>query len=143
MHAIRLEHVNVTVLDVERSTGFLLAALPGWRVRGEGRMDWFGKAITWRHVGDDDFYIALQGGGEGEVMDWRSHHLGPKHIGLVVESCDAVVARLAAAGYPLDHWGGSTPARRSVYVLDPNSVQFEFVEYFSADPAARNNYADA
>jgi hypothetical protein len=30
-----------------------------------------------------------------------------------------------------------------VYVVDPDSVQFEFVEYLSDDPAARNAYAAA
>ena len=67
MNGTILEHINITVRDVDRSTRFLLAALPDWRVRGEGRMDWFGKPITWRHVGGDGFYVALQGGGEGEV----------------------------------------------------------------------------
>jgi len=143
MQTIRLEHVNITVRDVDRSTRFLLAALPSWRVRGEGSMDWFGKPIAWRHVGDDDFYIALQGGGEGHVTNWQSHLLGPKHVGLLVPSVDEAVARLAEAGYELDHWGGTTPSRRSVYVVDPDSVQFEFVEYLSADPAVRNAYAAA
>lgn len=138
-----LEHINITVRDVDRSTRFLLAALPDWRVRGGGRMDWFGTPITWQHVGGDTFYLALQSGGEGEVMDWKSLRLGPKHVGLVVPSVDAVVARLAEAGYPLDHWGGETPGRRSVYVVDPDSVQFEFVEYLSEDLAVRNAYAAA
>ena len=52
-------------------------------------------------------------------------------------------ARLAAAGYPLDHWGGQTASRRSVYVVDPDSVQFEFVEYLSEDVALRNAYEAA
>jgi len=136
-----LEHLNLTVRDVDCCTAFLLAALPAWRVRGQGRMDWFGKQIEWRHVGDDTFYLALQGGSEGEITPWQSHRLGPKHVGLVVLSVDAVVARLAEAGYPLDHWGGQTAGRRSVHVIDPNSVQFEFVEYLTDDPAARNDYA--
>ncbi|CAN5473978.1 VOC family protein [soil metagenome] len=138
-----LEHINITVRDLARSTRFLLTALPDWRVRGGGHMDWFGTPITWQHVGGDRFYVALQSGGEGEVTDWRSLRLGPKHVGLVVPSVDAVVTRLAAAGYPLDHWGGETPGRRSVYVVDPDSVQFEFVEYLSDDVAVRNAYAAA
>jgi len=111
MNGTILEHINITVRDVDRSTRFLLAALPDWRVRGEG-----------------------------DVTDWRSHRLGPKHVGLVVPSVDAAVARLAAAGYPLDHWGGTSAGRRSVYVIDPDSVQFEFVEYLSDDIGVRNAY---
>ena len=138
-----LEHLNITVRDLDNTTRFLLTALPDWRLRGEGHMDWFGKPISWRHVGSDTFYLALQSGGEGEVMDWKSHRLGPKHLGLVVDSVDAVVARLAKAGWPLDHWGGQTAGRRSVYVVEPDSVQFEFVEYLSDDVAVRNAYAAA
>ena len=136
-----LEHINITVRDIARTTDFLLAALPGWRIRGEGRMDWFGKPIAWRHVGDDTGYLALQDGGEGEVMEWTSLRLGPKHVGLVVPSVEAAVRRLAEAGYPLDHWGGETPGRRSAYVVDPGSVQFEFVEYLSEEVAVRNAYS--
>jgi catechol 2,3-dioxygenase-like lactoylglutathione lyase family enzyme len=138
-----LEHLNITVRDIARTTGFLLAALPDWRVRGGGRMDWFGTPIAWQHVGSDSVYLALQDGGEGDVMDWRSRRLGPKHVGLVVPSVDAVVARLAATGYPLDHWGTPSPGRRNVYIIDPDSVQFEFVEYLTDKVARRNDYAAA
>jgi len=138
-----IEHVNITVKDVDRSTRFLLSALPGWRVRGENRMEWYGKTITWRHVGDDTFYIALQGGGEGDPPDGSRHDTGPKHVGLVVPSVDAVVQRLAVAGYPLHHWGAASPGRRNVYIDDPDSVQFEFVEYLTDDVARRNAYAPA
>lgn len=140
MNTAYVEHINITVRDLERSTRFLLAALPLWRVRGQGTMDWFGKSIRWRHVGDDRFYVALQDGGQGDVTDWRSHCLGPKHVGLVVDSVDEAVARLAVAGYPLDHWGGANDVRRSAYVVDPDSVQYEFVEYRSEEPRLRNDY---
>ena len=142
MNTPHLEHLNLTVRDVESTTRFLRAALPSWRVRGGGEMDWYGKTIRWQHVGDEHFYLALQGGGEGEVTPWQSHRLGPKHVGLVVPSVDAAVQRLAEAGYALDHWGGATPGRRSVYVVDPDSVQFEFVEYLTDDLAQRNAYAN-
>jgi hypothetical protein len=31
--------------------------------------------------------------------------------------------------------------RRSAYVVAPGSVQFEFVQYNSTDPALRNDYS--
>ena len=45
MSTANLEHVNLTVSDLDRSLRFVQAALPDWRVRGQGRMDWFGKPI--------------------------------------------------------------------------------------------------
>ena len=54
---------------------------------------------------------------------------------------DEVVHLLEAAGHPLDHWGLANPYRRNVYVIAPEGLQFEFVEYLSADVRERNAYA--
>jgi hypothetical protein len=71
-----VEHANVTVCDLDEVKDMLLCALPGWRVRGEGTMDWFGqRKIRWLHVGTEHSYIALQSGGEG-VAD----HLSPTAV---------------------------------------------------------------
>ena len=142
MNTATLEHVNLTVNDLPRTLRFVQTALPDWRVRGQGRMDWFGRPIEWLHVGTDQVYLALQSGGEGEALDWQSHGTGVKHVGLVVANLDAVVARLTDAGFALDHWGGSSAYRRSAYFVEHGSVQFEFVQYLSNDPALRNHYAD-
>ncbi len=135
-----VEHVNATVQDIDLAVQFITTAIPGWRVRGGGTMDWFGKPIRWLHVGDDEQYIALQSGGDGPAPHWRSHHSGVKHVGIVVPSLQAVVDRLQSAGYALDHWGGQTPHRRSVYFMQGDDVQFEFVEYDTRDAALRNAY---
>jgi catechol 2,3-dioxygenase-like lactoylglutathione lyase family enzyme len=135
------EHVNLTVTDLPRVLHFVQTALPDWRVRGGGTMDWFGQPIDWCHVGTDEAYIALQSGGNTEALDWQSLATGVKHIGLVVPDMDAVVQRLTAAGFPLDHLGDLTAVRRSAYVVAPGSVQFEFVQYNSTDPALRNDYS--
>jgi hypothetical protein len=135
-----LEHASITVANLEGATRFLLTALPSWRIRGQGRMDWVGKPITWRHVGHDTSYIAFHDGGEGPVLPWRTHTLGVKHLGVVVDDLDAVVARLAQAGHAVDHPGGTHPHRRSVYYVADDLVQIEFVQYGSNLPAERNDY---
>ena len=135
-----LEHANITVRQLDAATRFLLAALPTWRVRGEGTMNWFGKPITWRHVGTDAHYIALQGGGEGSVPHWQTHQMGVKHLGIVVPDLAALVARLGEMGYALDHPGGAHPHRKSVYYTADDLVQVEFMQYLADQPAARNDY---
>jgi catechol 2,3-dioxygenase-like lactoylglutathione lyase family enzyme len=140
MSTDQLEHANITVKDTDATARFIRVALPTWQVRGQGTMDWFGTTIDWLHVGTDTFYLALQGGGQGDWPHWQSHATGLKHIGLVVASVDAVVARLAAAGHPVDHWGAETPSRRSAYIVSPDGLQFEFVEYLTEDFSARNDY---
>lgn len=140
MSRITLEHVNLTVTDLPATLRFIQLALPDWRVRGSGQMDWFGKTIDWCHVGDDHSYLALQSGGETAPIDWQSHHTAVKHIGLVVPDVAQVVERLGAAGFALDHWGGTGAARRSAYVMAPGALQFEFVQYDSDEVALRNDY---
>jgi len=135
-----VEHVNITVKDLDKTVAFLLAALPDWRVRGQGAMDWYGKPARWVHVGDDTSYVSLMDGGEGQGHPWSGHHVGLKHVGIVVADVDAVVQRLAAQGHALDHWGGAHPHRKSAYVIERDELQFEFVQYLSDAVAQRNEY---
>ena len=141
MAAEYLEHANLTVTRLAPALQFLLTALPGWRVRGQGRMDWLGATIDWLHVGSDSHYIALQSGGDGPPLPWHSPASGAKHLGIVVPDLDALVARLQTAGHALDHWGGCTAHRRSVYFSPDDLLQIEFVQYLSDLPAERNAYA--
>ncbi|MGR5288170.1 VOC family protein [Vibrio maritimus] len=136
-----VEHANITVIDAEHSVGLLLAALPDWSIRGEGRTDdWFGKPMRWYHVGTEESYITIQDGGEGEAGTWQQPWIGVKHIGIVVDDLKKTISRLEDAGYPLDHMGGKHPYRQSAYFQDKHHVQFEFVEYFSELATERNDY---
>ncbi|PUZ88494.1 lactoylglutathione lyase [Vibrio vulnificus] len=136
-----VEHTNMSVVDAQKTINFLTSAIPEWRVRGGGKLDnWFGRAIEWFHVGDEHSYIAISTGGEGDAANWTTAFTGVKHIGIVVPNVDAVVERLALAGYALDHWGGDHPHRKSVYYLEDHGFQFEFVEYFSQENDLKNDY---
>ena len=137
-----VEHINIQLKKPEQTIHFLLMALPEWAVRGEGKLDdWFGKPIHWYHIGEQHSYIAISSGGVGKVPDWKGDQSGFKHLGIVVESVDSTVARLKNAGYELDHWGGDHPYRRSVYFLDDNNLEIEFIEYLTDDLARRNDYS--
>lgn len=135
-----LEHANITVRSLDTALQFLQLALPTWQVRGQGRMDWYGKPIRWLHLGAASHYIALQSDGEGATLDWHSHAVGVKHLGLVVPDLAALQARLAAAGYAPDHPGGIHPHRRSVYYQVDGLVQIEFMQYLSEQTDQRNDY---
>ena len=135
-----LEHANVTVTRLDPAVQFLLTALPGWRVRGQGEMDWFGTPIQWLHLGTDTHYIALQTGGNGPPLHWQSLATGAKHLGIVVADLDAVMQRLQAIGHTLDHPGGAHAHRRSAYYCPDDLLQIEFVQYLSDLPDERNAY---
>jgi hypothetical protein len=54
--AVRLEHANISVCDINGVIRFLQTAFPEFGVRGEGINRDGGR---WVHVGTDDTYIAL------------------------------------------------------------------------------------
>jgi len=54
--AVRLEHANLTVHDINGMIRFLQTAFPEFRVRGEGKSR---DGSRWVHVGTDETYIAL------------------------------------------------------------------------------------
>ena len=137
---VRFEHANLVVDNIAATLEFIQTALPDWRVRGQGRMEWHGKPRHWLHVGDDDYYITLNDDGEGVNRDLTGHNPGLAHLGFVVDDLDGVVDRLEAKGYRIDIEGAGHPLRKNVYFLDPAGFQFEFVQYLSDDPKQRNRY---
>jgi catechol 2,3-dioxygenase-like lactoylglutathione lyase family enzyme len=121
----RIEHVNVTVTDPER-TAALMEAIFGWRVRWQGPARDGGRTI---HVGTDDHYLALYTGrGVAYTAEDFAKGRPLNHIGVEVDDLDAAEARVVAAGLtPFSH-GDYAPGRR-FYVLDPDGIEYEVVSY--------------
>ena len=142
MNPSRLEHLNVTLTDLDRATRALQAIVPQWSVRGAGTWDdGDGRAHAWRHVGDDFQYLALYEAGPGSALRASGPRSAFNHLALVVDDLDAALTRLRALDIPLDHVGGSTAHRRSAYVMiEPERLQIELVAYDSAVPSERNVY---
>ena len=123
MAAARLEHVNISVSDPDR-TADLLGKLAGWRRRWEGPSMNGGRTI---HCGSDDAYVSLytnpavQGGfAKGAPMN---------HIGLAVDDIDAAEAAVTEAGLePFSH-GRYEPGPRTFYFFDWDGIEFEVVSY--------------
>ena len=140
MNPSRLEHLNLTLTDLDRATRALQAIVPEWSVRGAGTWDdGLGNVLPWRHVGDDFQYLSLYETPPGRTLRAAGAF---NHLALVVDDLDAALERLRALDIPLDHIGGSTAHRRSAYVvIEPERLQIEMVAYDSALPAERNVYA--
>ena len=140
MNPSRLEHLNVTLTDLDRATRALQAIVPEWSVRGAGTWDdGAGGTHAWRHVGDDFQYVSLYQTPPGRTLKAAGAF---NHLALVVDDLDAALERLRALDIPLDHIGGSTAHRRSAYVMiEPERLQIELVAYDSAVPSERNVYA--
>ena len=142
MNPSRLEHLNVSLTDLDRATRALQAIVPHWSVRGAGVWDDdAGHSHAWRHVGDDFQYLALYESTPGSALQASGPRSAFNHLALVVDDLDAALARLRAVDIALDHVGGSTAHRRSAYVvIEPERLQIELVTYDSPVPSERNIY---
>ena len=117
-----LEHVNITVSDIERSSA-LLQRLCGWHERWRGPSMLGGETI---HVGDDRDYIAVYT--RGTPVARHAKGLPLNHVGLVVDDLDAAEAVVVAAGLePFNH-ADYEPGRR-FYFFDWDGIEFEIVSY--------------
>ncbi len=125
MAVARIEHVNVTVRDPERTAG-LMERLFGWRVRWQGPARDGGHTV---HVGSDEHYIALYTERDAAYTGEDFVKGRPlNHIGVEVDDLDAAETRVVAAGLtPFSH-ASYEPGRR-FYFLDPDGIEYEVVSY--------------
>ena len=135
----RLEHANLIVRDVDATIRFLRTAFPQFRIRCDGQ-DRGGR--RWVHIGTDDTYIALTQSTVEPEQRWTPYGGAPgvNHLAYEVADVEALRARLKAGGFRESTPPNAHPHRRRVYFYDPEGNDWEFVQYFSQDPAERNDY---
>ena len=118
-----LEHVNLTVSDLDRSVA-LYCDLLGLHVRWKGLID--GERLG-AHVGDDRCYLALfQASAPGRAEQDYSRP-GLNHLGFVVPDLDEARRRLEQLGATVHYEADYEPGRRA-YFLDPDGHEVELVE---------------
>ena len=93
---IKLEHANISATDAEAMTRFITSAFPDFHVRGEG-LDSYER--PWRHVGNDEFYIAIQTVPTKLERKPYGNDTGLNHLGWEVDDVTTLEARMRAAGY--------------------------------------------
>ncbi len=135
---IRLEHANITVRDIDPMLRFLETAFPGFAIRAEG----LNNDRRWVHVGNDDTYIALNEASRTPAEAWVPYDGKPgvNHLGYEVDDVEALRRRMLDAGYHDSTYPNEHPHRSRVYFYDPEGNDWEFVQYFSDNPAERNDY---
>lgn len=122
----RLEHVNVTVADPDR-TAEVFCDLFGWKVRWAGPGMETGRSV---HVGDDSSYVALFSYGNPENRRQESYRTkgGLNHIAVVVDDIEETEARVKSAGYVPGEVYDYEPGRR-FYFREANGIEIEVVSY--------------
>jgi len=136
---IRIEHANLAVHDVDTMVRFVQTAFPEFAIRREGK-NWNGN--RWVHIGTDDTYLALNEAPEIPAEKRTAYSLVPglNHLGYEVGDAAALQRRMLEAGYHDSTVPNEHPHRKRVYFYDPEGNDWEFVQYFSDDPAERNDY---
>ncbi len=127
-----LEHVNLTVSDLDRSIDFycrLLGLTLRWRREA-------GEDRAAAHVGDDRHYLALfeaRPGSRRPRIDYEA--VGLNHFGFVVDDLDAARDRLVSLGVTPHGEADYDPGRR-LYFFDPDGIEVELVQYEPAVTSA-------
>lgn len=123
MTTARLEHVNISVTDGER-TAALLQNLTGWHRRWEGPSLDNGRSI---HLGDTAAYVAIHT--SPRIKGGFVKSVPMNHIGIAVDNLDRAEAIVSEAGLePFNH-GTYDPGPRSFYFFDWDGIEWEIVCY--------------
>ena len=118
----RIEHVNLTVSDIERSAAFF-ARLLGWHERWRGAAMNGGETI---HVGEELTYLALYSDQRDHAGQKKGRPLN--HVGLLVDDLPAAERIVVDHGMtPFGH-DDYDPGRR-FYFFDWDGIEFEVVSY--------------
>jgi len=128
---MHLEHVNMTVSDLERSID-VYSRLLGLRVRWRGTTS---SGTPAAHVGDDDWYLAFFEATNRDRAEVDYETVGLNHVGFVVDDLEAAKGRLGSLGLEPHAEQEYDPGKR-LYFFDPDGIEVELVEYAPAERAA-------
>lgn len=125
--ATRLEHINVTVCDLERTSAWM-EQIFGWSVRWRGASIYDGESL---HIGSDESYIALYRPKVAPQKALQSSYetrSALNHLAVVVDDLDDIEEKVLAAGFkPVSH-ADYEPGRR-FYFKDEDGLEVEVVQY--------------
>ena len=124
MRLMLLEHVNLTVADLDRSIAFYCDLLE-LHVRWKGPID---DRRIGAHVGDERHYLALFQATANGTVDHDYLRPGVNHFGFVVDDLDDARERATRLGATVHLEAEYEPGRR-IYFLDPDGHEVELVEY--------------
>ena len=136
----KIEHVNITVPDIDEAIRFFSIVAPDFKVR---RDEVAQDGYRWAHIANDDCYFALQEshpGAKPEKPRTPYRNYGMNHIGLVVENLEEIEGKLRAAGYQRSIDAPIEKYRRRRYFLDRFGFEWELVEYSSDVPDQKFAY---
>ncbi|KJY82380.1 glyoxalase [Vibrio galatheae] len=131
----RLEHINMTVPDIDAALAFLAIVAPDYKVRKDIKPK---EGHRWVHIGNNQSYLALQEPHIDAESPNQFHqtyrNYGINHIGLVVSHLDMIEQRLTDEGYRRGIGAPKETHRKRVYFFDQAGFEWELTEYISDHP---------
>lgn len=136
----RIEHANLTVPDIDAAIRFLKAVEPDYEIMADRRSP---DGVRWVHLGVNGTYLAIEEPHDrtaASELNPRYRNWGFNHLGLVVDDIAVAKERLEAAGFYEGHVPEINEFRIRRYFYDSAGLEWELVEYLTADPARRYGY---
>ena len=136
----RIEHANLTVPDIDEAIRFISIVAPDFKVRRDERPE---NSYRWAHIGNDDYYFALQEPHIGATPEYprkayKNH--GANHIALVVGNLGEIEAKLIEGGYQRSIETPKERFRKRLYFFDRFGFEWELIEYMSGIPDEKYLY---
>lgn len=120
----RFEHINLSCKDLHATQEFYQTLFPDWSVRAEAQ----DEESHWMHLGDKQFYLALNDARSLNRVHTIYENIGINHIGFVIDDGEAMKALLEKHG--IDYYTMTSPeTKHRIYVTDPDGNEIELVEY--------------
>jgi len=122
---IALEHVYLTVTNLDRTLAFYRRFFPDWIVRWEGKTSG-GRWVHFGPAGDGQpGYLSLAEDPKAKPIEPYTA-AGPQHVGFAHSDVDGLIARLEPAIEPSDYVDDG--AYRRAYYEDPDGIEIELVQ---------------
>ena len=130
----RIEHVNITVPNIDAAVSFLKIVAPDFDIRKDEKSI---DGYRWLHIGNDEYYFALQEA-HLDANPKKQHqtykNYGVNHLALIVADVEKIENELIEAGYSKGIGTPKEQFRKRTYFYDNAGFEWELVEYLSEKP---------
>lgn len=124
MSLLRFEHINLACQQIDATKNFYQVLFPDWYIRAEG----ISEGRRWMHLGNHQFYLALNDDPDGQRVHKLYENIGINHVGFVIDDGEAIKTSLEKHGIEYYTMTASETKHR-IYVSDPDGNEIELVEY--------------
>ncbi|PKH03144.1 glyoxalase [Psychromonas sp. MB-3u-54] len=127
----KIEHLNITVPNIDEAIKFIQIVAPDFKVRKDVKSS---SSYRWAHIGNDEYYFALQEphlDSDPDSPRKTYKNYGVNHIAIVVDDLLKVESDLVKYGYKRSIETPMEKHRNRLYFFDGFGFEWELIEYSS------------